>query len=110
MWAMQAQMQRQFAPPEPSDEEIKDAVWIVLGIPSAPNQMGMPPQSISPKLAAHPEGRRKRHGADHAQRDAMADALNEWGVTVHTDAVAVHEAVKSPQRSNDPIEEALRVR
>jgi hypothetical protein len=41
--------------------------------------------------------------------DAMADALSEGGVTVHTDAVAVHEAVKSSQRSSDPIEEALRV-
>src|SRR5205814_381630 len=37
MWAMQAQMQQRFAPPEPSDEEIKDAVWIVIGM-SAPQQ------------------------------------------------------------------------
>ena len=35
MWAMQAQMQQMPAAPEPSDEQIKDAVWIVLVVPDA---------------------------------------------------------------------------
>jgi hypothetical protein len=109
MWAMQAQMQRQFAAPEPSDEEIKDAIWIVLGIPSGPNQMGMPPQSIAPRLAAHLKGGGSAMVLTMPNGDAMADALGEWGVTVRTDTLVVHEAVKSPQRSADPIEEAQRV-
>jgi hypothetical protein len=110
MWAMQAQMQRQFAAPEPSDEEIKDAVWIVLGIPSAPNQMGMPPQSVGPRLAAHLRAGGSAMVLTMPNGDAMADALSEWGVTVHTDVVAVHEALKpTGARSADPIEEAMRV-
>jgi len=109
MWAMQAQMQRQFAAPEPSDEEIKNAIWIVLGIPSAPNQMGMPPQSVGPRLAAHLKAGGSAMVLTMPNGDAMPDALGEWGVTVHTDTVAVHEQVKSTGRSSDPIDEALRV-
>jgi hypothetical protein len=109
MWAMQAQMQRQFAAPEPSDEEIKNAIWIVLGIPSAPNQMGMPPQSVGPRLAAHLKAGGSAMVLTMPNGDAVPDALGEWGVTVHTDTVAVHEQVKSTGRSSDPIDEALRV-
>jgi len=43
------------------------------------------------------------------QGDALADALNDWGVTIHSDLVAVHEVVKTPSRASDPIEDALRV-
>src|SRR5439155_17222693 len=109
MWAMQAQMQRQFAPPEPSDDEIKDAICSVLGIPSGPNQFGMPPQSIAPKLAAHLKSGGSAMVLTMPNGDAMTDALEEWGVKVNTNLLAVHEAIKSQNPAGDPIEDALRV-
>jgi len=108
MWAMQAQMQRQFAPPEPTDEEIKDAIWIVLAMPSAPNQMGMPPQSIAPRLGAHLKAGGSAIVLTMPNGDALADALGDWGVSVHTDLVAVHEAIKSSAQATDMIEDAVR--
>jgi hypothetical protein len=109
MWAMQAQMQRQFAPPEPSEEEIKDAVWIVLGIPQGQGQMGMPPQSMAPKVAAHLNNGGSAMVLTLPQGDALAGALDEWGVKVHTDTIAVHKAVPSTGAAKDQVEEALRV-
>ena len=44
MWAMQQQMQQQQMPsePEPSDEQIKDAVWVVLNFPSQQPDLQQP--------------------------------------------------------------------
>lgn len=41
--------------------------------------------------------------------DALAEALDEWGVKVHTDTIAVHEQVKSSGSAANPIEDALRM-
>jgi hypothetical protein len=109
MWAMQAQMQRQFAPPEPPEEEIKDAVWVVLAIPSGPGQFGQPPQSMAPKVAAHLRNGGSAMVLTLPNGDAMAEALDEWGVKVHTDTVAVHEQVKGGTSSGGTIEDALRM-
>jgi hypothetical protein len=109
MWAMQAQMRRQFAAPEPADEEIKDAVWIVLGFPGQQGQFGMPsPSTLGPKLAAHLKAGGSALVLAVPQGDAMTEALDEWGVTVRTEAIAVHEQPKSSGSRVDFVEEALR--
>jgi hypothetical protein len=47
MWAMQAQMQQQMPPPpEPTDEQIKDAIWIVLNFPTGQQNPKAPTPSI----------------------------------------------------------------
>ncbi|MGB7161195.1 MAG: Gldg family protein, partial [Tepidisphaeraceae bacterium] len=109
-WAMQQQMRQQQMPsePEPSDEEIKDAVWIVLSIPTGGGPMG-PPQPIAPKVAEH----LKRGGSAlmlfYPQGDDLHEALAEWGITVESRAIAVHEAVPSRGGpSGDMIEDAQR--
>ncbi|MCY2955314.1 MAG: Gldg family protein [Planctomycetota bacterium] len=111
MWAMQSQMQGMPAAPEPSDEQIKDAIWVVLDLPAPPQRSPMgPPPSIAPKLAAHLKEGGSAVILALPQAEPLAAALDEWGVKIRTDAIAVHEPVKSAPggRANDFIEEVQR--
>ena len=109
MWEMQARMQGGFAPPEPSEDEIKDAVWIVVNLPS---QRGPMPSAgaLGTKLADH----LKRGGSalvlSVPEAEDLSPALKEWGVELRTNAVAVHEPIKpGPAGSTDPLEDILRL-
>jgi hypothetical protein len=108
-WAMQAQMRGGMPPePEPSDEEIKDAIWVVLSIPAGPGPMGAPP-SIAQKVKEHLD-----HGGSALclfiqQGDNLETALAEWGVKVRTDAIVLHEPVPATgAQSNDIVQLAQR--
>jgi len=108
MWAMQAQMQGMPSAPEPTDAEIKDAIWVVLDVPAGRSPMG-PPPSIAAKVAEHLKGGGSVLILAMPQTDSMASVLDEWGVKLRTDVVAVHEAVKSaPGQASDFVEEAQR--
>jgi hypothetical protein len=104
-YAMQAQMQGQEAAPEPSDDDIKDAVWIVLSLPSNNQEQG-PPPSIAPKLAEHLKNGGSAMCLFLPNSDNLAAALGDYGIDVRTDLLCVHEAVKTPEQSNDMVEEA----
>jgi hypothetical protein len=106
-YAMQAQMQGQPAPPEPTDQEIKDAVWIVLNIPTNSGQMEMPTQ-IGPKVAEHLKAGGSALILFLPNSENMTDALKDWGIDVRTDMMIVHEAIKSSAHSNDFIQEAAK--
>jgi hypothetical protein len=96
-------------PPEKdaTDEEMKDAVWVVLNLPSQ-RQMG--PSQMGPKLAEHLKGGGSALVLTLPQADNLTDALADWGVELKTDTVAVHEAVQtSGSRSGDMVEEAQRI-
>jgi hypothetical protein len=106
-WAMQAQMQRMPSPPEPSDEEIKDGIWVVLDV-NMGEQPNMPSPPIGAKVAEH-----LAHGGSalilaDPRGDNLASALKDWGVELHPDAIAVHETIKlnDSAASSDPMEEA----
>ncbi|HWE02111.1 MAG TPA: Gldg family protein [Tepidisphaeraceae bacterium] len=109
-WAMQQQMQRQQMPsaPEPSDDQIRDAIWVVLDLPQE-QQQGMPPQpsAIGPRLKEH-----LGHGGSalllvNVRGDNLADTLKDWGVDVHSDAIAMHETITvTDAAAADPVEEA----
>jgi hypothetical protein len=108
---MQAQMRQQPAEPEPSDEEIKDAVWIVLSIPTQQQgPMGAPPP-IAPRVAQHLKNGGSALLLFFPQSDNMHEALAEWGIDVETGALVVHEANPSAtgSQSGDIVEEAQRV-
>ena len=95
-WAMQAQMQQMPSPPEPSDDEIKDSIWVVLDMPRSFNsgQEGAPPPPIGPKVKQHlDEGGSALIVFDYQAED-LHEALASWGVVLHPDALAVHEAVQ----------------
>jgi uncharacterized coiled-coil DUF342 family protein len=106
MWAVQQQMQQRGMPPapEPSDEEIRDAVWIVLSIPTGPTPMGN--ADIGPKVADHLKAGGSALVLFENRGDAMAQALGEWGITARTDAAAVHEPVTGGTQSDDFVNEA----
>ena len=93
MWAMQSQMQGMPAAPEPSEEELKNAIWVVLGVPSqAAGPMGAPP-SIAGKLTAHLKAGGSAMVLTSPQAEDMSPALAEYGIKVRPDALIVHEPV-----------------
>ncbi len=110
-WAMQARMQQQMMPPapEPTDEEMKDAVWVVLDVPAQQQQQEqMPPPQIGPKLKDHLD-----HGGSamvlfFPQGDTLKSALDPWGIELHPEALAVHQPIQltqgSPENSIERIE------
>ena len=109
MWAMQAQMQQMPAAPEPSDEQIKDAIWIALVFPTGQQNPMMPSPSIGPRVAEHLKGGGSAMLLFAPQVENMSDALKEWGIEVNTNAVAVHAPIQASEgRQGDAIEEALR--
>ena len=106
-YAMQAMQQQQQPTPEPSDDEIADAVWVVDGAPAQSNpMMGGPPPSNSGKIADHLEkgfhyvdGKKLPGGAAFMlflpHGDDLSAAIKPWGITARTDALAVHKLVKA---------------
>lgn len=110
MWAMQAQMQGMRAEPEPTDDQIKDAIWVVLNLPSQQRSPMMPSPSVAPKLLEHLKNGGSALILTLPQVDPLSAALEEWGVKLRTDAIAVHEPVQSAPgaRASDFIEEAQR--
>jgi hypothetical protein len=106
-WAMQAMQQQQEAAPEPSEQDIADAVWIVDGVPAQQNpMMGGPPPSSAAKIADHLA--HGKHWVDGKQVDGgsafllfvqhgddMTGAISPFGITARTDAMAVHPLIKS---------------
>ncbi|HEY2588307.1 MAG TPA: hypothetical protein VGI81_21385 [Tepidisphaeraceae bacterium] len=114
-WAMQAQMQQQqMAAPEPSWQDIQDAVWLILDTGS-PIQGTEP---IAPQLLAH-----LGHGGsavilcqpgtggpmEAAGSDPFQSVVREWGIDLHTDLMAVHEQPPAPPAtSTDPLQDFLR--
>ena len=106
-YAMQAQMRGEPPAPEPTDEEIKDAVWIVLSLPQQQQNPQMPPPaSAGPKLAEHLKEGGSALCLFLPNSENLAEGLKDWGIDVHTDMLAVHEAVQTSSTSTDFIEEA----
>jgi hypothetical protein len=109
MYAMQAQMQQQPAPPEPTDEQIKDAIWIVLAFPMTQQNPMMPPPNITPKVEEHLKQGGSAMIIFAPRSDKMESVLKPLGIDVHPDAVAVHQPIKATEgRQADMIEDAQR--
>lgn len=109
MAAMQAQMQGQPPPQEATDEELKDAVWVVINLPAGQGPMGMPPPTIAPKIVEHLNYGGSALILNAPNADPLTEALGEWGVTVDVSRLIVHEMTASDAtRSDDRIEEAMK--
>jgi hypothetical protein len=110
-YAMQAEQQGQPAPPEPSDAELKDAIWVVIAAPTQNNNspMGAMPSAIAPKLLEHLDAGGSAFILPFPQEDSPVEPLKKFGIDLRTDAVAVHQT--SPQQesaSDDPAQELQR--
>jgi hypothetical protein len=98
-------------PPEPSEEEIKDAIWLVVGTPpSRGEMMGAPPSApIAPKLQEH----LKRGGSAMVllmrRGEDLSPALAEFGIKTRADATIVHEPIAANEGApGDMVNEAQR--
>jgi hypothetical protein len=110
-YAMQAEQQGQPAPPEPSDAELQDAIWVVIAAPTQNNNgpMGPMPSATGPKLLEHLSAGGSAFILPFPQEDSPINPLKSWGIDLRTDAVAVHET--TPQQgaaSDDPAQELQR--
>lgn len=112
MSAMQAQMQGQPAPEEPSDEELKDAIWVVVNLPSQQQNpmMGAMSPTIAPKIMEHLNAGGSALVMTLPNADKLDEAFADWGVQMATDQIIVHEAAGADSvRSTDMIEEAKKI-
>jgi hypothetical protein len=101
MWAVQQQMQQRGMPPtpEPTDEQIKDAIWIVVSSQQSPTPMGN--ADIGAKVAEHLKSGGSALVLFEPKGEPLSQALGEFGITARTDAIAVHEPVKQTGAESD---------
>ena len=91
-WAVQSQGQ---APPEPTEQEIKDAIWVVFTLPDQQNSMmGMGPSTIAPKVAEHLASGGAALIVTMSGGDNYQVALQDWGISIQTDALCMHDISK----------------
>jgi len=116
MWAMQAQMSGQPPAPEPTDEQLKDAIWVVLMFPLSQQQGPMQPPASFKAVADHlNEGGSALllfapTPAEQQGPENFNTTLRSWGIELHPEAVAVHEAVKASERQQgDFLDQAQRI-
>lgn len=101
-WEMQARMQQQQVEPEPSEEDIKDACWIVLDIESG---QGPSPQ-LNTKLAEHLRAGGSAMVLAMPGGDTLLEAFKDYGVALDPDYTIVHEMPKGERpKSADWAEE-----
>jgi hypothetical protein len=95
---------------EPSDDDIKNATWIVWGFSSQQQNQFSGPTSIAPQVADH-----LKHGGSAViltgvRQDGFPAALSDWGVEVHTESVIVHEKIaEEGGDSSDMVQQVLRL-
>ncbi|HZL38393.1 MAG TPA: Gldg family protein [Tepidisphaeraceae bacterium] len=114
-WARQMMQQRQMMPtPEPSDEELKDAVWIVTSNPPD-MQSGMPSGPLlTQRLKDHlePKGKGAAPGAAMVlialHGDPMSSLLSDYGLEARPELLCVHEAINSAAGTNEDFVERAR--
>ena len=96
---------------EPSDEEIKDAVWVVFAEPQMTQFGPMPGGSpeLTNKLKEHLDRGGSALVLVDLNGDALEGALKDWGISVRPNMIAVHEpVVVQGARADDFVEEARR--
>lgn len=110
-YAMQAQMQGMPPPEEATDAQLKKAIWVVLGyqVQQQQNPMGgTPPSNLAPAVAEHIAQGGSALIIPFPESDDFAAALAPLGITVHSNAVAVHEHLQLSENA-DEIEQAKAV-
>ena len=108
-YAAQAQMQGEQVAPDPTDDEIKDAVWVMINFPVQQQSPDMPPPTNAPKLIEHLANGGSALCLFLPQADNLSAALDPWGVKVRTDHVIVHAPIKTAVASDNFVEEAQKV-
>ncbi|HEX4055216.1 MAG TPA: Gldg family protein [Tepidisphaeraceae bacterium] len=103
----QAAMQQEEMPmPEPTAEQMKSAIWVVVRPPwEQPSEQPLP---LDQMLEEHLKSGGSAMVLLFPMKDPMDAALEPMGIRARADFVIVHEALPPPQRrSNDLVEAAL---
>ncbi len=94
--------------PDATDEQLKDAVWVVIQFGRA--QPGQGAMSLGPKLSEHLKAGGSAMVMFLPESDGLKEVLGDYGITVRTDAVIVHEKMDLPEgRELEDIERARRM-
>jgi hypothetical protein len=94
---------------EPSDDDIKDATWVVWDFANDQTQFSAP-TSIAPQIAAHLNAGGSAVIITGTRQDALGEALTPWGIEVHADTIAVHEKVSNAGGdTSDMLQQVLRL-
>jgi hypothetical protein len=91
--------------PEPTDEQMKAAIWIVI---RSPQDQQMGPSPLGSMLDKHLKDGGSAMVMLMPSGDAMADVLSQWGITAKTDFIVMHEPQQSGgRRSTDSLDSIL---
>jgi hypothetical protein len=107
--AQQPQMNQMPTPPDPSYEDIKDAVWVILDEPMS-SQFGPTPPSpvLSEKLKEHLDEGGSAICLIGFHGDALATAIKDWGISTDPEKIIVHERIDAPAAEGDDFVEEVR--
>jgi hypothetical protein len=114
MWAMQAMQLMQQGipvPPDAKDEDIKDAVWVVLDTQLDPRAVQQNPAAgqIGIKLDQHLKAGGSALVLVNPLADDLSTALKDWGVEIKPDYVLFHEKITTTgARGEDPMLEYVK--
>ncbi len=115
-------IEKDFNPPDPrmgpppgpdvSEDEIKDAIWVVFASPPDPRmmQMGLPPTGVlGEKLKAHLDAGGSALCLVNVESEDLAAAMKDWGIEIKPNVVITHEKIKAGDgEPDDFIEQARR--
>lgn len=106
-WAMQSQMRGSPAEPEPSDEDLKKAIWVVLALPSQNSMGGMTP-TVGPQLQKHLNDGGSALILMFTGSDNLGEALQPFGIEADSAKFVVHEEIQETGAQGDEIASARR--
>jgi hypothetical protein len=107
--SQQPQMNQMPTPPEPSYDDIKDAVWVILDEPMG-SQFGPTPPSplLAEKLKEHLDQGGSAICLIGFHGDNLSTALKDWGISTDPEKIIVHERIDAPAAEGDDFVEEVR--
>lgn len=107
-WRQQAMMRGMMAEPEPTDEEIRDALWVVV-LPAAPTGNPTSIPTIGEKVAEHLKNGGSALILSSLESERL-NALKDWGIEQQSDKVIVHDLIPTGgAETGDWLDQVLRI-
>lgn len=99
-------------PNEPTDEELKSAIWVVFSSPPDRSMamMGMPPPTgvLGEKLKAHLDAGGSALCLMGLEGEDLAPALKDWGVEARPSVIMAHQKIEGGEANPDDFVEQAR--
>ena len=109
-WAVQAQMRGMPSAAEATDEQLKEAIWVVVAFPPDP-RMPTPPSALADELRKHLDAGGSALALVEWRGTGLEPVLKPYGIEPRPDLIAVHESIAAPDsgRSTDEVVDAQRL-